>query len=193
MSTNLFIGQKIRLSAPDIDKDPALIAAWSRDPDFVQMLSSGIARPWTTVAAKKEMAENLGENEPKPNLFSFLLRTLEPAGQASRLIGLADLSLEHWSQRDAFIGIGLGERADWGQGYGTDAMRLILRYAFDELNLRRITLTVFEYNERAQRTYRKLGFQEEGRLRQRLNRYGRRWDMLFMGLLREEWKSSHDT
>lgn len=186
MSTNLFIGQKLRLTAPDVDKDPALIAAWSRDPEFVQMLSSGIARPWTTAAVKKELNESLGEDEPKPKLFSFLLRTLEAEGQPGRLIGLVDLSIEHWPHRDAWLGLGIGDRADWGQGYGSDAMRLILRYAFDELNLRRVTLTVFEYNERAIATYRKLGFQEEGRQRERLNRYGRRWDMLFMGMLRAE-------
>jgi RimJ/RimL family protein N-acetyltransferase len=61
-------------------------------------------------------------------------------------------------------------------------MRLVLRYAFDELNLHRVSLTVFEYNERALRTYRKLGFVEEGRQRARLLRFGKRWDMVVMGI-----------
>ena len=188
MSANLFIGQRVRLTAADPEKDPPLIAAWSHDPEFVQLLSSGIARPWTPAVIKKEIEESLGEDEPKPGMFPFLIRTLEAEGQPARLIGLVDLDIPHWPHRNAWLGIGLGQRADWGQGYGTDAMRLILRYAFDELNLHRVTLTVFEYNERAIHTYRKLGFQDEGRQRQRLRRYGRWWDMLLMGLLREEWR-----
>ena len=66
-------------------------------------------------------------------------------------------------------------------------MKVVLRYAFTELNLQRLTLTVFEYNPRAVRAYEKTGFRHEGRLRQFLNREGRRWDMLFMGILRHEW------
>jgi RimJ/RimL family protein N-acetyltransferase len=66
-------------------------------------------------------------------------------------------------------------------------MKIILRYAFMEVNLQRVTLNVFEYNPRAVRTYEKTGFRHEGRMRQVLNREGKRWDMLFMGILREEW------
>ena len=59
-------------------------------------------------------------------------------------------------------------------------------YAFDELNLHRVSLTVFAYNERALRTYRRLGFVEEGRQRERLLRFGRRWDMVFMSIFNGE-------
>lgn len=192
----MFIGQKVRLSAPDLDTDPPLIARWSRDPEFVQMLMSGIARPWTAAAVKKEFEENLGvtggegASEPKPGVFSFVIHTLPAGAEPARLVGMVDLNIDHWPHRDAWLGIGIGARADWGQGYGTDALRLILRYAFDELNLRRVTLSVFEYNERALHTYRKLGFVEEGRQRQRLLRFGKRWDMVVMGLLQAEWKHS---
>jgi RimJ/RimL family protein N-acetyltransferase len=66
-------------------------------------------------------------------------------------------------------------------------MKLVLRYAFLELNLRRVTLNVFEYNERAIRSYEKAGFRLEGSQRQAIQREGRRWDMVYMGILREEW------
>ena len=66
-------------------------------------------------------------------------------------------------------------------------MKLVLRYAFTELNLRRVTLNVFEYNPRAIRCYEKLGFQHEGRVRKYLNREGRRWDLMYMGIMKEEW------
>jgi RimJ/RimL family protein N-acetyltransferase len=66
-------------------------------------------------------------------------------------------------------------------------MRVVLRYAFQELNLRRVSLTTYEYNPRAIRSYEKAGFIHEGRARKFLLREGRRWDLLFMGVLREEW------
>ena len=99
------------------------------------------------------------------------------------------LDIPHWSQRNAWIGIGLGEREYWGQGYGTDAMRVLLRFAFTELNLERVTLNVFAYNERAQRSYLKAGFTIEGRQRERLRRGNQRYDSISMGLLRDEWRA----
>jgi RimJ/RimL family protein N-acetyltransferase len=71
-------------------------------------------------------------------------------------------------------------------------MRIILRYAFTELNLHRVSLDTFEYNPRAIRSYEKAGFKIEGRVRQLLNREGRRWDVIYMGILREEWEKIRD-
>jgi RimJ/RimL family protein N-acetyltransferase len=81
----------------------------------------------------------------------------------------------------------IGERDYWGKGYGTDALRVLLRYAFDELNLHRVSLSVLEGNERAMRSYQKCGFRYEGRQRQVWAYDGRRWDEIYMGLLRDEW------
>ena len=67
-------------------------------------------------------------------------------------------------------------------------MCLIVRYGFYELNLRRITLGLHSYNERALKSYLKVGFQLEGRIRSEGQRDGTRYDGLYMGLLREEWK-----
>ena len=68
-------------------------------------------------------------------------------------------------------------------------MRVLLRFAFAELNLERITLITFGYNERAQRSYLKAGFTVEGRQRESLRRGRRRFDMIFMGILRDEWRA----
>ena len=72
-----------------------------------------------------------------------------------QLIGEIDLDGVLWTHGECFVGIGLGDREFWGKGYGTDAMRVILKYAFFELNLNRVSLTVFEYNPRARRSYEK--------------------------------------
>ena len=66
-------------------------------------------------------------------------------------------------------------------------MNIVLRFAFTEINLRRVTLTVFEYNPRAIRSYEKTGFKHEGRLRGALLRDEKRWDVLYMGIRREDW------
>ena len=87
------------------------------------------------------------------------------------------------------MAIALGERSYWGKGFGTDAMQIMLRYAFCELNLRSVGLIVFEYNPRAIRSYEKIGFVHEGRIRGAILREGKRWDFLYMGLLREEWSA----
>ena len=115
----------------------------------------------------------------------FAIRTLAD----DRLIGIIGLYTVFLPQREAFMGIQIGERADWGQGYGTDGLRVLLRYAFDELNLARISLSFLEGNDRAQRSYEKCGFRYEGRERQAWAYEGRRWDEIYMGLLCDEWRA----
>jgi len=68
--------------------------------------------------------------------------------------------------RSATVGITIGEKELWGQGYGTEALGLLVAFLFDYLNLRRVQLDTWSGNERAMRSFAKLGFREEGRLRQ---------------------------
>jgi RimJ/RimL family protein N-acetyltransferase len=82
----------------------------------------------------------------------------------------------------------IGEREYWGKGYGTDAMNLLTRYAFMELNLHRVSLGVHSYNTRALRCYEKAGFRTEGAIRGETFREGRRSDDIYMGILRREWE-----
>jgi RimJ/RimL family protein N-acetyltransferase len=115
----------------------------------------------------------------------FSIRTVT----GDRLIGLIGLYTLFQPQREAVMGIQIGEREYWGKGYGTDALRVLLRYAFGELNLDRVSLSFLEGNDRAQRSYEKCGFRYEGRERQVWSYDGRRWDEIYMGLLRAEWKA----
>ena len=94
-----------------------------------------------------------------------------------------------WTHGAGWLGIGIGEREHWGQGIGGEAMRLALNFAFNELNLHRIQLTVFAYNERAIALYEKLGFVREGVYREALHRDGQRYDMILYGLLRREYRN----
>jgi RimJ/RimL family protein N-acetyltransferase len=86
------------------------------------------------------------------------------------------------------LGITIGDRAYWGQGYGREAIRLLLDYAFRLRNMRKVWLTVNGDNERAYRAYRACGFVEEGRWRAHVWSNGKYIDLLCMGLLHDEWE-----
>jgi RimJ/RimL family protein N-acetyltransferase len=88
--------------------------------------------------------------------------------------------------RNADSGIAI-ERAYWDKGYGTDATHTMLRFAFTEMGLHRVTLGVADYNARARRVYEKCGFQVEGRLREAKFRDGRWCDNIIMGILDREF------
>lgn len=74
-----------------------------------------------------------------------------------------------------------------GKGYGTDALRVLLQFAFRELNMHKVTLTVYEGNEGGKRLYEKCGFQYEGRLRQQVYRQGRYDNQLVYSILEREF------
>ncbi|TGA99386.1 N-acetyltransferase [Sporolactobacillus shoreae] len=88
----------------------------------------------------------------------------------------------------SFLAIGIGEAKNRNKGYGTDALKVILHYAFHELNLNRVSLDVIEYNAWAIHAYEKVGFQHEGRMRDAVLRDGKSYDRLIMGILRSEWE-----
>ena len=183
MNVPLFQGELVRFIAPDPQLAAGLHTRWMRDSEFVRLLDADPARLFSVDKNKEWYEKNLVEEQKNDELF-LLIRTLEE----DRTIGLIGLDGIRWTHGDAWVGIGLGEREYWGKGYGTDAMRILLRYAFEELNLHRLSLSVFEYNPRAIRSYEKVGFVIEGSARQFLNRDGQRYDMIFMGILREEWE-----
>jgi RimJ/RimL family protein N-acetyltransferase len=154
---------------------------WQRDSEYQRLDTSESTTLSSRQALQNWVDDNL-YNLKADHLFLTVHRL-----EDGRLIGFVELEDLSPTLSEAFVGIGVGERELWGHGYGTDAMRVLMRYAFTELNLKRLALTVFEYNPRAIRSYEKAGFRREGRLRQFVRRDGRRWDLLYMGILREEW------
>jgi RimJ/RimL family protein N-acetyltransferase len=107
-----------------------------------------------------------------------------------RLVGTCAFSQLDGENGSALYHITIGEKDAWGRGYGTEATRLMLDHAFGVLALHRIALFVFEFNERAIRTYQRCGFVIEGRSRESIFRDGRWWDELAMSVLESDWRRS---
>ncbi len=108
----------------------------------------------------------------------------------SRLVG--HISLEHVDMlhRHAEVGIVIGRPADWGKGYGADALRTLLRFGFETLGLHRIWITVFAENERAHALYKRVGFTECGRDREWGFLHGAYRDLVRLDMLEHEWDGS---
>ncbi|SES61722.1 Protein N-acetyltransferase, RimJ/RimL family [Oceanobacillus limi] len=103
-------------------------------------------------------------------------------------IGITSLINIDYKNRNAECIIDIGETEYWGQGYATEALHILIHYAFQELHLHRISLRVFAFNEKAIHLYQKLGFQKEGTSRQALYRNGQWHDIIHMGMLAEEYR-----
>lgn len=107
----------------------------------------------------------------------------------NRLIGSCAFSQLDADNGSALFHITIGEKDLWGRGYGTEATRLMLDHAFSTMGLHRVSLAVFSFNERAIRSYEKVGFVVEGRAREAIFRDGRFWDEISMSMLASEWRA----
>jgi RimJ/RimL family protein N-acetyltransferase len=107
----------------------------------------------------------------------------------NRLIGSCAFSQLDADNGSALFHITIGEKDLWGRGYGTEATRLMLDHAFSTMGLHRVSLAVFSFNERAIRSYEKVGFVVEGRAREAIFRDGRFWDEISMSMLATEWRA----
>ncbi len=105
-------------------------------------------------------------------------------------IGTCALFNHNPEARTCEMGITIGDKTYWGQGNGREAIQLLLHYAFHYRNLRRVYLNVNSTNKRAIQAYRACGFVEEGRLRQHVWSDGAYIDLVYMGILRGEWRES---
>jgi RimJ/RimL family protein N-acetyltransferase len=184
MQTNLFSGERVRLTAVR-PEDSAVMARWYEDSEFGRMYDSGVAVPRSADSVRRWMDNSSGSAAA----YSFAIRLLE----SDDLIGFLDIDGIQWNNGCAWMSLAIGDRTQRGKGYGYEAMTLALRFAFHELHLHRVQLTVFSYNERAIRLYERLGFQREGVYREYLQRDGQRYDMLLYGLLRREWEEKKRT
>ncbi len=181
----LFQGELVCLASPEPDRDAEIESRWTQDAEYLRLLAPDPARPLSPGYIKKrhEAAEKEGDKALGPYHFAIRARADD------RLLGFARLEYIEWSHGAGMVRLGIGDSHERGRGYGSEALGLVLRYAFDELNLHRLTAVTSEYNPGAVRFFERAGFTVEVRLRQAQRRDGRRWDALILGLLRPEWEA----
>ncbi len=177
-SAGLLRGVSVQLSACTT-ADLPIIVRWHQDAAFLRLFDALPAMPKNEAA----LAQWLDEQHKSSNAFLFAVRLIT----SNALIGYVELNGILWTHQVGWLAIAIGDGSYQGQGYGREALELALRFAFDELNLYRVQLTVFAYNQRAIALYEKLGFRREGTYREFLHRDGARHDMYLYGLLRHEW------
>jgi RimJ/RimL family protein N-acetyltransferase len=158
--------------------DAPVIVPWFNDPEITRFL---LRHQPMSLHAEEEFLRRIPSNETDV-ILGIVIR------ETGRLIGTVGLHPEVRC-RSARFGIALGDKSCWDRGFGTTVTRLMVRHAFDTLNMNRVWLHVYEYNQRGVHVYEKIGFKTEGRLRQETYRDGRYWDIIVMGLLRDEWAS----
>jgi RimJ/RimL family protein N-acetyltransferase len=178
----MLAGNLVKLR-PREPSDAEIILPWLNDPEVKRFL--GGRYPWSLAAEQ----EYLRTQTTQPMSFGdavFIIETL--AGRAIGTTGLHGMTAEN---REATLGIMIGEKDCWSQGYGTDAIVTLLRFAFAEINLHRVQLEVFADNGRGIACYRKCGFVEEVRMRRDRYRLGEWTDALVMGVLKHEFAVLH--
>ncbi len=186
IQTQLFEAQDIRLGPIDHEAHPEIESKWTHDSDFMRLMELKPVRPLSPALVKKEYESIEKKMEEDRNLFYFTIR----AHEDDRLIGKAVIEWVDWTNGNGWVRLGIGAAEDRRRGLGSQTLGLILRYAFAELNLFRVSAMVPEYNEGAIRLLKKFGFVEEVRRRQAVQRDGRTWDLLTFGQLRSEWEAN---
>jgi len=174
-------GKKVRLRAYRDDDLKNMLAAINNGAvtRYLQFM-----RPVSQVQ-EREFLENAMRGDD-PGKVSFAIESSD-----SEYLGGVGLMHIDQRNRSAELGILVARPDDWGKGYGSEAALLMMRHGFEELNLHRIHLRVYDFNERGQKSYVKLGFSEEGRQRQALYRHGAWHDVVMMSILADEFFEQH--
>jgi RimJ/RimL family protein N-acetyltransferase len=183
ISNSLYEGNLVRLGPLDHEKDPPVVARWTHDPIWRSVLE-GVHCPLSAEAVRKLLEKVEKEMEETKNLFHFTLRAKED----DRLVGLARIFWIDFHHGTGVLNMGIGDASDRRHGYGYDALNMLLRFAFNDLNLNRLSVWPSADDIPFIKMVEKAGFEEEARRREAVFRDGSYWDEIHMGLLRTKWE-----
>lgn len=173
----MLTGKKVVLRALE-KSDLDLLVEFVNDKEIHLMADDDFYVPQSREQVEK-MFEELGKGEEEIGPFGIDVD--------GNLIGTCGLHHIDRHSRTCAFGINITNRSYLGQGYGRDAVEVLLEYAFRHRNFRKVWLSVYADNDRAVRAYKALGFKEEGLQREHVWNEGRYKDWLLMGILRREW------
>lgn len=183
ISTQLYQGEHIHLGPIDHEKDPAIESAWTHDSAYLHSLGPQIARPLSPAQVKKRYEAIEKKADESKNLFYFTIRSQKD----NRLLGFVRLFWIEWTNGTGGIQITIGNPQERNQPYAQEALQLVLRFAFQELNLYRLSAYGMEDDPAGIELLKNAGFVEEVRRRQAILRNSNTSDLLLFGLLHKEW------
>lgn len=162
--------------------DMKYIYEWFKDSEFLRFYDYLPPVPQTEDEVDKTF--NDYENNVESEVFAIKLK------ENNHIIGIAGFDDIVKENKVATLFIGIGDKSIRGNGYGREALNLLLKHGFLELDFHRIQLNVLEFNLAAINLYEKFGFKREGTYREFVLRDGNRFDLFLYGLLRSQWKSN---
>jgi RimJ/RimL family protein N-acetyltransferase len=175
-------GERIRFRAAEKEDIPTFVR-WFNDPEVTENLAMF---PPMSRFEEETWYENMMQRHTAEHILVIEIQDQNAQGGYKPIGNCAFHDID-WRNRSAEVGITIGEKDFWDQGYGTEAMRLLLKHGFETINLHRIWLRVFDKNKRGIRSYQKAGFQLEGNFRQSHYQHGKYHDTLIMSILKDEW------
>jgi RimJ/RimL family protein N-acetyltransferase len=183
MKNKTISGEKINLR-PLLKSDMKLMQKWHNDKEIMRLFA-------ITRSTNEDYWLSSFERMVKDKSILFFGITLK---EDNRLIGYVHLEHIIWSHRLCRdTGILIGEKEEWSKGYGTEAMRLLIKYAFEELGLHRLELMTFTFNKRGLRVWEKCGFKKEGIMRKARLSDGEWHDLIFFSLLEDEYEDNKNS
>jgi RimJ/RimL family protein N-acetyltransferase len=176
----MYEGEMIRLREYRREDIP-LRLKYINDPDVGGYLTPDVPYPMTLHEELKWFESLTAVSDT----YKFAIETLED----NQFIGGCSIIGVDWKNSVTAIGIFIGSKDHRGRGYGTDALKVLIKFIFMQMDINKIRLTVYSYNQQAIRCYEKCGFKVEGVLRQEIFKDGKRYDKIAMGIIKEEYLS----
>ena len=177
------VGDRIYLSPKGVsDAEIEKFTEWMND--FQVTDYTGRTAQITTLTGEKDYLENSAKDTKNRNFNIIEL-------SENKIIGTLGLEHINWIERSAVLGIFIGDKDFRSNGYGTEAIRLLLEYGFKYLNLHSIRLDLLAINERAHKCYLKCGFKDTGRSREAIFLNGKYYDKLRMDILENEFEGDY--
>lgn len=162
--------------------------SWMTNPDLLYYDSEEPeTQPLDTLDETRRYLQRIMLRRPVDTIMYFAVHT-----KADDLfIGYGMVAHINRYHRHCHLGITIGDMSQWGQGYAREVCQAVIGYCFDKLDMNRIGVEIYDYNERSIRLFESLGFRLEGRLRQNVLKKGRFADELLYGLLKSEWNGAN--
>lgn len=173
---NIILREYIKEDIPHINK-------FANDYEIVKYLSD--------IFITNHTLENTTDyyNSVAANTSTGSLNYIISEKESLKYLGQIDIIKIDWINRIGTLGVVIADQDNLDKGIGSQAIRLLLKYVFDRINLNKVELTVHEFNKRALSCYRKCGFVQEGIIRESLYREGKYYNTVNMGILKREFLS----